>query len=30
MYGLTVDTIHDVGKSGWFQLVPIYIFYLYV
>lgn len=22
--------LHDVGKSGWFQLVPIYSFYLYV
>jgi len=22
--------LHDVGKSGWFQLVPIYSLYLYV
>jgi uncharacterized membrane protein YhaH (DUF805 family) len=22
--------MHDVGKSGWFMLVPLYNFYLYV
>jgi uncharacterized membrane protein YhaH (DUF805 family) len=22
--------LHDIGKSGWFQLVPIYRLYLYV
>jgi hypothetical protein len=22
--------MHDVGKSGWFQIVPLYNLYLYV
>ena len=26
----TTRRLHDIGKSGWFQLVPIYSLYLYV
>jgi len=28
--GAATRRLHDVGKSGWFQLVPIYSLYLYV
>jgi uncharacterized membrane protein YhaH (DUF805 family) len=27
---LSVRRMHDVGKSGWFIIVPLYNFYLYV
>lgn len=30
MLALQVRRMHDVGKSGWFLLVPLYNFYLYV
>ena len=30
MLALQVRRMHDVGKSGWFLIVPLYNFYLYV
>lgn len=30
MIALQVRRMHDVGKSGWFVLIPLYNFYLFV
>ena len=30
MIALEVRRMHDVGKSGWFVLIPLYNFYLFV
>jgi uncharacterized membrane protein YhaH (DUF805 family) len=30
MIALQVRRMHDVGKSGWFALIPLYNFYLFV
>ena len=30
LIALSVRRMHDVGKSGWFNLVPIYSFYLHL
>ena len=30
MLALQIRRMHDVGKSGWFMLVPLYNFYLYL
>ena len=30
MLAVQIRRMHDVGKSGWFMLVPLYNYYLYV
>ena len=30
MIAVQVRRMHDVGKSGWFILIPVYNFYLFV
>ncbi len=29
-FGANARRLHDIGKSGWWQLVPLYSFYLYL